>query len=76
MLATRFHGSQKPVCRAALAAAAQEVLSQQPLFTSVDYISIADKDTLEELERVGDAGAVVSVAVQLGRTRLIDSIIL
>jgi pantoate--beta-alanine ligase len=43
---------------------------------TVDYISIADTDTLEELDSVPDEGAVVSLAVRYGATRLIDNGIL
>jgi pantoate--beta-alanine ligase len=42
----------------------------------VDYISIADTDTLEELDVVPDAGAVMSLAVRYGTTRLIDNVVL
>ncbi|MDO6415144.1 pantoate--beta-alanine ligase [Sphingomonas sp. BIUV-7] len=42
----------------------------------VDYISIADPDTLVELDEVTDAGAVVSLAVRYGTTRLIDNVVL
>ncbi|QJU58712.1 pantoate--beta-alanine ligase [Sphingomonas sp. AP4-R1] len=42
----------------------------------VDYISIADGDTLEELDAVPDAGAVMSLAVRYGTTRLIDNLVL
>ena len=41
----------------------------------IDYISIAAPDTLEELKEA-HPGAVVSLAVRIGRTRLIDNIIL
>ncbi len=39
----------------------------------IDYISIASPDTLEELKEVYQ-GAVVSLAVRIGKTRLIDNI--
>ncbi len=51
-----------------------EVLEREPL-ARVDYVSVADADTLEELERVAN-GALVSLAVRIGRTRLIDNIYL
>ncbi|MCI0787414.1 MAG: pantoate--beta-alanine ligase, partial [Chloroflexi bacterium] len=41
----------------------------------IDYVSVADADSLEELEVV-EGRAMVSVAVQLGQPRLIDNIIL
>lgn len=42
----------------------------------IDYISVADSDTLEELHDVGEEGAILSLAVRFGTTRLIDNIIL
>jgi pantoate--beta-alanine ligase len=41
-----------------------------------DYVSIADPDTLAELETVDDRGAVASLAVRIGQTRLIDNLLL
>ena len=42
----------------------------------IDYISVADPHTLEELEQVGPDGAVMSLAVRFGTTRLLDNVIL
>jgi len=42
----------------------------------IDYVSIADPDTLEEVEAIGHRGAVVSLAVRFGTTRLLDNVIL
>jgi pantoate--beta-alanine ligase len=42
----------------------------------IDYVSIADPDTLAELELIGAKGAVVSLAVRFGTTRLLDNVIL
>jgi pantoate--beta-alanine ligase len=43
----------------------------------VDYISVADPDTLEEIEELGElpggTRALVSLAVRIGKTRLIDN---
>jgi pantoate--beta-alanine ligase len=41
-----------------------------------DYVSIADPDTLEELRTVDERGAVASLAVRFGETRLIDNLLL
>lgn len=41
----------------------------------IDYISIADKETLKEIKTI-ENGALVSLAVRFGKTRLIDNIIL
>ena len=51
------------------------VLEAEPLLEGIDYVSVADAATLQELERVGGP-AMVSVAVRLGRTRLIDNVVL
>jgi len=51
-----------------------DLISQQPL-ANIDYISIADNETLEELEMI-DAQALVSLAVKIGKPRLIDNIVL
>lgn len=42
----------------------------------VDYISITDAETLERLEKLDDKTVLVAVAIHLGRTRLIDNVIL
>jgi pantoate--beta-alanine ligase len=44
-------------------------------FTFVEYISIADERTLEELTEITPP-ALVSLAVKVGKTRLIDNIVL
>jgi pantoate--beta-alanine ligase len=51
-----------------------EVLAAEPL-ARVDYASVADAETLEELETV-QKPALVSLAVRIGRTRLIDNVTL
>ena len=50
-------------------------LIQREPFANIDYVSVADPDTLEELDTVGDR-ALVSLAVRIGKTRLIDNTIL
>ncbi len=42
---------------------------------SVEYVSIADAETLAELELV-DRSALASLAVRIGKVRLIDNVIL
>ena len=42
---------------------------------SIDYISIADAETLEELTII-DRPALVSLAVHIGRVRLIDNVVI
>ncbi len=50
-------------------------LQQEPLLDGINYVSVADAETLEELEQV-QGRAMVSVAVRLDNTRLIDNVIL
>jgi pantoate--beta-alanine ligase len=47
------------------------LIATEPL-AQVDYISIADAETLDEIERV-DGPALASLAVRFGATRLIDN---
>lgn len=55
-------------------AAMRELVEKQPL-GKIDYISIADTETLEEIDTIKGA-ALVSLAVKFGTTRLIDNTIL
>jgi len=57
-----------------LRAAMRELIARDPL-ARVDYVSVADAESLRELERV-DGPALASLAVRIGRTRLIDNTIL
>ena len=50
------------------------LIDSEPL-ARVDYVSVADPDTLEELEMV-TPGALTSLAVYVGETRLIDNVTL
>ncbi len=50
------------------------LIQKQPLAT-IDYVSIADAETLDELDAVRSP-ALVSLAVKIGKTRLIDNIVL
>jgi pantoate--beta-alanine ligase len=50
------------------------VLAAEPL-ARVQYVSCADRNTLEELEWVTNGG-LLSMAVYIGKTRLIDNIVL
>lgn len=49
-------------------------IRQQPL-AEIEYVSIADMGTLEELETVADS-ALLSLVVRFGKTRLLDNTIL
>lgn len=51
-----------------------KLIGKEPLAT-IDYISIADNETLEELKEI-KTPALVSLAVRIGKTRLIDNVVL
>jgi pantoate--beta-alanine ligase len=55
--------------------AMEAVLSAEPQ-AQVDYVAVADPETLEPLERVDERGAVCCLAVRIGKTRLIDNLLL
>jgi pantoate--beta-alanine ligase len=51
-----------------------DLIQKEPL-ANIDYVSVANAETLDELERVSPP-ALVSLAVKIGNTRLIDNIVL
>jgi pantoate--beta-alanine ligase len=53
----------------------RDVLASEPL-ARVEYVSVADAETLAELETIQDRAAMVSLAVRIGGTRLIDNVII
>ena len=57
-----------------LRTAMRELIGQEPL-AQLDYVSVADVETLQELELV-EGAALASLAVRIGRTRLIDNVTL
>ncbi len=59
---------------AVLRAAVRTILGADPGL-AIDYVSVADPDTMRELDHAGDR-AVVSLAARLGPTRLIDNLLL
>ena len=50
------------------------LIQKQPLGT-IDYVSVADTETLDELETISPP-ALVSLAVRFGKTRLLDNVVL
>jgi pantoate--beta-alanine ligase len=57
-----------------LRAAMRELIAREPL-AQVDYVSVAGPESLRELDRVEQC-ALVSLAVRVGATRLIDNVTL
>jgi pantoate--beta-alanine ligase len=51
-----------------------DLIQKEPL-AAIDYVSIADPETLEELDEVSPP-ALLSLAVKIGDTRLIDNVVL
>jgi len=49
------------------------LIKKQPL-ASIDYVSVADATTLDELDTV-NSPALVSLAVRIGKVRLIDNVV-
>ena len=45
-------------------------------YSKVEYISIAQQSTLEEMTEILQKPAILSLAVWIGKTRLIDNIII
>ena len=50
-------------------------IDAEPL-AHADYVSVADPQTLRELDQIDAGGALLSMAVRIGKTRLIDNLIL
>jgi pantoate--beta-alanine ligase len=59
----------------ALRRAMSAVLAREPL-ARPDYVSVADPETLTEVEGWTPEGALASLAVRFGSTRLIDNVLL
>ena len=57
-----------------LRAAMRDLIAQEPL-ARLDYVSVADAETLRELERI-EGPALASLAAHIGDTRLIDNVTL
>jgi pantoate--beta-alanine ligase len=55
--------------------AVKSTVAAEPL-TRIDYVSVNDAETLEQLDELSDRPALISAAVFIGKTRLIDNIVL
>jgi pantoate--beta-alanine ligase len=56
--------------------AAMAILTQEPLISKIDYVSVGSRETMEELQEVGKSGGILSTAVRIGTVRLIDNLVL
>jgi pantoate--beta-alanine ligase len=52
-----------------------DIIQAEPL-ARLQYVSCADPDSLQEIEGLLDGPALLSMAVYVGKTRLIDNLIL
>ncbi|HEX7998687.1 MAG TPA: pantoate--beta-alanine ligase [Pyrinomonadaceae bacterium] len=50
-------------------------IESEPL-AHLDYIGVTDADTMEKLDKLDDRTVLIAIAVYIGKTRLIDNIIL
>ena len=50
-------------------------IEKEPL-ARIDYVSVNDAETLDRLDKIDDRTALVSLAVFIGKTRLIDNVVL
>jgi len=53
----------------------RSTIEQEPL-ARIDYVSANDTDTFEKLDRIDERPALLSLAVFIGKTRLIDNVVL
>ena len=60
---------------ARLIEAVKSTVATEPL-ARLDYVSVNDAETLEPLGELGDRTALISMAVFIGKTRLIDNVVL
>jgi pantoate--beta-alanine ligase len=50
-------------------------IEREPL-VRIDYVSVNDAETLERLDKIDDRPGLISLAVFVGKTRLIDNVVL
>ena len=58
-----------------LAETVRSTVATEPL-ARLDYVSVTDAETFEPLEKLDDRTVLIALAVHLGKTRLIDNIVL
>ena len=52
----------------------QAMIKEEPLITEIQYCSIYDTETLEEIEQI-NTSALLAIALKIGNTRLIDNML-
>lgn len=68
-LITEGHRDAKAVQEAML-----ENLKKEPLIEDIDYVAIVDTETLSPIEHISEQ-VLLAIAIRIGKTRLIDNII-
>jgi pantoate--beta-alanine ligase len=58
-----------------LAQIVRDRIAAEPI-ARLDYVSVVDRETLRDLDKVGDEEALIAAAVYIGDIRLIDNVIL
>ena len=53
----------------------RSMIGSEPL-ARIDYVSVNDGETLEKIDKLGEGPALLSLAVFIGKTRLIDNVML
>jgi len=53
----------------------RSTIGNEPL-ARIDYVSVNDAETLEKIDKVGDGPVLLSLAVFIGKIRLIDNLVL
>ena len=53
----------------------RSIIAREPV-ARIDYVSVNDAESLETLDRIEDRPALLSLAVFIGKTRLIDNVVL
>lgn len=56
--------------------AIEDILKKEPLVSKIEYVEVVHPETLEGLENIGKEGALIAVAIYIGKARLIDNILL
>lgn len=60
---------------AKIAQIVEETINSEPL-AKIDYIAVVDSNSLEPIDKIGDAESLIAAAVRFGDVRLIDNVIL
>ena len=71
--ATEYDNGERKAER--LIEAVKSTIEGEPL-ARIDYVSINDAETLDQLDELGDRPALISMAAFIGKTRLIDNVVL